>query len=185
MRSQTVGLQRSPITWVFISDGKQSKCFTRMVTKKTVPVKRLGGTVYLDIYDNELNIVPEMNLYAESKEIYEVGYKKLSSIFESHGSAQHRSEPHIRVEDEIKIHFAKLVAKHINEAKEKNHFDNLVLIAPPRMLGFIRKELSKPAREAVSSSLSKNLVHCREDEIISRLKSAFKKIDQLGHKEAM
>lgn len=170
-------LNRSPVTWILVSDGKQSKCFARIVTKKTVPVTSSRITRSLDIYDQELKITPEMVLHAEPEDIYERSGHRLGRVFQRNGSGQHLTEPHITIRDEIKTHFAKLIAKHVNEAKEKGSFDNLVLIAPAKMLGLLRRELSKPAHDSVVSSLSKNLVYSTEDKIISRLKNTFKKLD--------
>jgi protein required for attachment to host cells len=54
--------------------------------------------------------------------------------------------------------FARQVAQHIDRGRREASFDSLVLIAPPKFLGELRTNLSKPTRSALSAELDKNLV---------------------------
>jgi protein required for attachment to host cells len=49
------------------------------------------------------------------------------------------------------------MAERINVAAESGDFSEIVIVAPPRTLGEIRKDLSKKAREKVMGELHKDL----------------------------
>ncbi|HEY6640824.1 host attachment protein [Povalibacter sp.] len=61
--------------------------------------------------------------------------------------------------------FAKAVAQRIDADRNKNDFDKLLLIAPPRMLGLLRQSLSTHARALLAGEVSKDLIR-QEDEAI-------------------
>jgi len=48
---------------------------------------------------------------------------------------------------------------------------NLILIAPPRFLGMLRKELSSPLDQLVTSTIDKDLTTASVDDIIDHIKS--------------
>ncbi len=58
-----------------------------------------------------------------------------------------------------KERFAHQVAKVLEAGRNQNLFDRLVLIAPPKTLGYLRDELNKPTRQMVYGELSKDLTH--------------------------
>lgn len=53
--------------------------------------------------------------------------------------------------------FARAMADRINAAAESGDFSEIVIVAPPRTLGEIRKDLSKKAQEKVIGELHKDL----------------------------
>ena len=56
-----------------------------------------------------------------------------------------------------KEHFANEIAVTINKAAESGAMKEIVIIAPPRVLGELRKELSAKARAKVKGELDKDL----------------------------
>ena len=54
--------------------------------------------------------------------------------------------------------FAKAVAQRIDADRNRNDFDKLLLIAPPKMLGLLRQSLSTQARSLLAGEVSKDLV---------------------------
>ncbi len=55
--------------------------------------------------------------------------------------------------------FAEEIADYINRCIVAREFRHIVLIAEPRMLGYLRDKLSRAARAAIVKEASKNLTH--------------------------
>ncbi len=58
-----------------------------------------------------------------------------------------------------KEHFAREIAEKINKAAESGEMKEIVIVAPPRVLGELRKELSHKAQSKVKGELDKDLTH--------------------------
>ena len=116
--------------------------------------------------------VPGMKWEAESVDQYEVGRNKTGMVFESAGSARSMSEPHMDVRDEIRNHFARKVAGHINQAQAAKSFDRLVLVAAPKMLGEIKKHLYAQALKSVAAEMPKDLMHYEGEELLQHLRDS-------------
>jgi protein required for attachment to host cells len=68
-----------------------------------------------------------------------------------------------------KTRFAKDVAAELDKAAQRNAYDRLVLIAPPKVLGDLRSTLSKPARERVHAEIDKDLTTQSRDAIVKHV----------------
>ena len=68
-----------------------------------------------------------------------------------------------------KARFARDMADLLNRHAARRSFDRLVLVAPPAVLGDLRKCLAKPALNAVTAEVGKDLTHLRRWEIPKRL----------------
>lgn len=55
--------------------------------------------------------------------------------------------------------FARAMADRINKAAESGEMTEIVIVAPPRTLGEIRKDLTAKARSKVAGELDKDLTH--------------------------
>ena len=53
--------------------------------------------------------------------------------------------------------FAKEVGRYLDKARTEHRYDQLVLVAPPKFLGALRKELHKEVEKLVSEELPKDL----------------------------
>jgi len=72
-----------------------------------------------------------------------------------------------------KEHFARQIAQRINSAAESGEMKEIVIIAPPRVLGEIRKELSVKAQSKVKGELDRDLTHHPLPEIEKALSREF------------
>lgn len=68
-------------------------------------------------------------------------------------------------EHEIRV-FAKMLAKHLKDLHNQQHFENLVLIASPRFLGMLRAELPKPLEQLVTRTVAKDMTLSSVEDII-------------------
>ena len=57
------------------------------------------------------------------------------------------------------VRFARRIARRLDEARRRDEYEQLVVIAGAPFLGVVREELSKPTRERVALELRKDLVH--------------------------
>ena len=84
-----------------------------------------------------------------------------------HGSLDPATSPK---EHEVR-NFAKLLAKHLKDLHNEQHFERLILIAPPHFLGLLRKELPKPLDQLVERTIHKDLTTASVQDIIDRVRS--------------
>jgi protein required for attachment to host cells len=61
--------------------------------------------------------------------------------------------------------FAKLVAERIEADRVNHEFDKLVIVAPPKVLGLVRKSLSTPCQALVAGETAKDLRHSAPEAI--------------------
>ena len=57
------------------------------------------------------------------------------------------------------MRFARRIARRLDNARRKDEFDRLVVVAGPPFLGTVRQELSRPTRACVAREIGKDLVH--------------------------
>jgi protein required for attachment to host cells len=65
--------------------------------------------------------------------------------------------------------FARRVATHLGDALQQRRFEELQIVAAPRFLGHLRKELDARVRAVVSAELNKDLIHASNAEVTERL----------------
>lgn len=65
--------------------------------------------------------------------------------------------------------FAKSLADRLRQARVQNQFERLVLVAPPRFLGFLRSSLDGPTSQMVVGSIDKDLANTKDSELIKHL----------------
>ncbi len=67
--------------------------------------------------------------------------------------------------------FAKLLARHLKELHNQQHFEQLVLVASPHFLGLLRNELTSPLDGIVSQTIDKDLTEASVEQITDYLRS--------------
>ena len=53
--------------------------------------------------------------------------------------------------------FAKRIADYLDKARNEHRYDQLIIVAPPKVLGMMRKELGKEVEKLVADELPKDL----------------------------
>ena len=90
--------------------------------------------------------------------------------FDSFGKGRHAMSPEESVRDHELQNFAGDISQYLSKAYTAGQFKQLVLIAEPTILGFVRRKLSAPLKRALSFEVPKNPA----DFDVERLKSLFK-----------
>jgi protein required for attachment to host cells len=67
--------------------------------------------------------------------------------------------------------FAKEIGRYLEQARTQHRYDELVVIAPPKFLGVLRKELDKEVEKLVADELPKDLSWLSTRELAPYLKS--------------
>jgi len=128
-------------TWILVADGARAH-----IVKNEGPGKGLAAVMDHDFATSH---VPSR----------EYGTDKPGRGFESADGARHGKEPRIDFHTYEKTRFAKMIADNLERAADRNAYDRLVLVAPPKTLGDLRKALGMEAGSRVSGELNKDLTH--------------------------
>ncbi|HEY5806941.1 MAG TPA: host attachment protein [Povalibacter sp.] len=96
----------------------------------------------------------------------------------SAGGSRHGMDGERSTRRHLRELFARQVAGQIDEARKRNEFEKLVIIAGPRMLGLIRDGLTVPSRTLVVAEVDKDLSHQDEQAIRAAIPmAAFARLD--------
>ena len=91
-------------------------------------------------------------------------------VFDSFGRGRHAISPEESARDHELQTFAGDITQYLSKAHAAGQFRQLVLVAEPTFLGFLRRKLSPSLRRALSFEVPKNPV----DFNVERLQSLFK-----------
>jgi protein required for attachment to host cells len=89
--------------------------------------------------------------------------------FDRTGGARHAMSREEDPVERVAREFALQLAEHLERARGRGEYDQLGIIAPPRMLGYLREALSKQTRALIYGELSKDLGEPRPAELIPYL----------------
>ncbi len=65
--------------------------------------------------------------------------------------------------------FARALAQKLKQGRNKNRYQRLVLVAPPRFLGLLRSSLDGPTTQLVVGSIHKDLAAAKESQLMKYL----------------
>ena len=95
----------------------------------------------------------------------EIGTDKPGRSFDSHGTGRHAMEPRVDWHEQAKEEFAKELAKWLKAAWLADSFGRLVIAAPPRTLGELRRELDPQVAKCISAEIDKDLTHHTPEQV--------------------
>ena len=84
----------------------------------------------------------------------------------------HSSDDEERTVDHYSELFAKRVADYLDKARTEHRYDQLVLVAAPKVLGMMRKELGKEVEKCVVEELDKDLSWFNQRDLETYFKSS-------------
>lgn len=129
-------------TWIVLADGKHARIYERLA-----PSAKLRAVLAQDL------VAEDEHGFAR-----DLGTDRPGRAFDPGSGTPHAMEPRSDPHERSKAAFAKRVAALLDEAVEKKRCANLVLIAPPKMLGILRAELGAAALACVIASAGKDLL---------------------------
>jgi protein required for attachment to host cells len=104
----------------------------------------------------------------------ELGRDRPARAIESVGGARHAIEPPVDWRREDRIAMAKKIGKFVEKAARDRKFDQVVLAAPPTMLGHLRAGLGRLGTERTVKELRKDLMKLPAAKLAAQLRQAVK-----------
>src|SRR5512138_1613055 len=138
-------------SWIVIADGAQAR-----ILENHGPGKGLVA-------------LPSEAMHQTLRPSREINADRPGRTHDRMGPGRHAMEPPSDPHREEKRRFADLLADHINAAALKHSYDRLVLVAPPKTLGDLRKALSKEAAARLDGELPKDLTKIPDHELPEHL----------------
>jgi len=91
------------------------------------------------------------------------------SAFSSHGSSQSTYSKHTDTKDQGTKEFINEINDYLLKLESKNEFKQLIIIAAPKLLGALKKQLNSGLQKRITYELNKNIAKLNADEIRSHL----------------
>lgn len=102
---------------------------------------------------------------AEEFSIAHTKPEKHASHYQGTATAGHKFEPHTDPREIERDTFSRKISSLVQQHKQSSKFDELYLIAEPKMLGSLRKNLDPKVLHWVSKEISKDLADASLDTI--------------------
>lgn len=129
------------ITWVVLADGAHARFLEH----------RGPGSGFIENTSLELS--------REARRSGEIMSDRPGRSFSSSGHGRSAMEPPTDAAEKEEVDFMRIVAEAIAKAHAAKRFERLIVAAPPRALGELRKALPKHVSDAITAELHKDLVH--------------------------
>lgn len=132
---------KSITTWILVADGSQAR-----IASHAGPGRGLEP-VFEDLMRGRN--LPGREIMAD----------RPGRAFDSAGRGRHAMEPVTDPRAHEQQTFIKEVADLLDKESKQGRYDRLVIVAPPKALGYLRQELSDHVRAKVTGELDKDLIH--------------------------
>lgn len=127
-------------TWIVVADGAQAR--------------------FLETADDRrFALVGELVSPDSHEKAHALGRDRPGRSHESHDVTRHAIEPRVDPHGKAKQRFLDLVAEQIARAEASRRFDQLVLVAPRRQLGALRRQLAGLADDRIRLAVDKDLAN--------------------------
>jgi len=138
-------------TWILVSDSSHARIFS--VDRDTSSLIEIDSLIH-----------PEAKLH-EQKITSDLPGRQAGSSTDSHHAVSDETDP----KKYESIEFARFLARHLEDARNKQDYTNLLIIAAPSFLGQLRELMTAETVKLVSYELDKNLAKHSVDEIRQHL----------------
>lgn len=134
-----------------------------------VLVANRTGARILDKQGSALSLVETVNFAEGRLRDREVESDEPGRSYDRATAARHALEQSEGPHERAAKTFANILADKLKRARLEGHFERLVLVAEPHFLGLLREALDTQTARAVIASVTKDLVHVADDEIVAHL----------------
>lgn len=142
---------KSITTWILVADGSQARI-----------VRHTGPGLGLEPVFDEL-------LHGRNLPDREIMADRPGRAFDSAGQGRHAMEPVTDPHEHDKQVFIRDIAALLDKESKQGRYDRLVIVAPPKALGYLRQELSDHVQSKVTGELGKDLVHVAPHDLARHL----------------
>lgn len=145
------------LSWIVLADGSRGRILVQ---------ERLGEPLRRAFDEEDLSGGRELS--------HELGDDRPGRFSDGKSGQRHAMEPRADPHDKAERAFCRFVAALVSRAALERRFQRLILVAPPHMLGDLRKALSPHARNLVSAEFAKNWLRFDDVDIARGLGDALK-----------
>jgi protein required for attachment to host cells len=138
-------------TWILIADGSRARLFEH---------QRSLRSFELVVEEDR----PELRDRALMRDADRPG-----RVHDSVGQGRHGMQPHTSTDQLNREHFARELVDRLAQAANEHRFGQLLLVAPPTMLGALRSQLGEGLRERVIAEIDKDLTKIPAHELPEHL----------------
>ncbi len=137
--------------WITVADGARARFFR----------SNAGGT----------HIEPALNmeLVADRRPSRDIDADRPGRTKDRMAHGRHALEPSTDAHEHARQAFAHEVIELLEKHRTQNDFDELVIIAPPKMLGYLRDAMPEPLKKLVRREVDKDLTRLSIHELRQRL----------------
>lgn len=91
--------------------------------------------------------------------------------YKANDAAHGNYSPHMEAK-EIEIdNFSRVIANELDQGRNKQSYEKLIIIAPPQMSGLLFQHINKHVKELVTNNIQKDLLHLADHELLEFLQS--------------
>lgn len=141
------------VTWFLLADGRRAKLFVE---------PRRGA---------DLQARQDWTLEISEDELYDPQDRPPRS-FDRAGAGRHAMDKGRSLHEQEEENFLKRLAERVSAAAKQQNFDHLVLAAPPRALGALRRQLPDSVRARIRAETDKDIL----DEDSTRLRQRLEEL---------
>lgn len=110
--------------------------------------------------------VDDLSFASHAPASRDIDSERPGRTFNSTGKLRHAIEPRVDAHERREAEFLKSVADRLEQALRRKAYDDLVLAAPPRALGILRKQLSSEVQRRLRGELDRDLIKQPDAEIV-------------------
>jgi protein required for attachment to host cells len=129
----------SETTWVLIADGSRARLLEHRRSQQSLEL----------LFDDDRPELRDRELMRESD--------RPGRTHESFGPTRHGLQPHTSTDQIARERFARALVERLQLGVNERRFGQLLLVAPPAMLGELRRHLDDALRERVIAELDRDL----------------------------
>lgn len=142
----------SDTTWILVADASRARVFEHSRSLQSLTL----------VFEDDRPELRDRSLTRDSD--------RPGRTRESVGHARHGLEPHTSIDERIRENFSRELAERLAIGANDQRFGQLLLVAPPSMLGAIRSHLDENLRERVIAEIHKDLTKIPAHELPQHLK---------------
>ena len=140
---------KPPRTWIVVADGAHARILLNEGRAKGVAA------------------VPGGHFEQENLASSEIASSRPGRVYESNGLQRHsvgfRSDPH----EQRELEFLSRLTGHLETSRARDAFDYLIIVAPPKALGHLRKELTPALHARLKAEFSHDYAHQTNAELLA------------------
>lgn len=159
----------SQITWIVVADSKSAQIYQYDKSDKVIPIGEHSHHFFEEKHGYVLVPVPDGALKPETMDDYQISHAGRGSGIGFGSSTPNSYEPQGNIKEELRRRLTKNIAAQLEKAHAAKSFQRLVLAAPAKLIGELRKQLPPAVQECVAAVLPRDLTRYEPPALLAHL----------------